>query len=661
MNIKKITIAMLGAALLAGCASLEERLASNDPEVKKDAERDLLIQQSYEFDANKRLAAVKRVTNEDVLASFAMSIPDPTSAKYQDRRPEALAALEKMADEKLLASVAAGATSGKIKAAAFDKIKTDSVRVAVKEARAKQAAAVREKMYKMIDVARDDESVRRAFNQIDFSQPGVGMGFLCSNRERSNKVIRAMRSGDRKVMARKIVAGLSDEEMLTIIAHKVQVNADYELDIALDERYANEGKSADMIAKKFVSVNFATANGTTAENEKLREAYRQRLMGMLNEITDEELVRRVLPKIDDAKGRETLFSKLSETNIVAIASDYGEKLDVCVDAARYVKNQAELVKVMRVLLYKLANEEQLKRYDGNKVKTTVAKFPKLSAEILATLMSDEKCHWKYLVDQVSSEMAYQLVAEGKVGCSSAEEAIAEKIDKESIDAKVYSKAKSLATKKSLLARMSEAEKNAVRELDGKPYALVLEKAKAAAKDTFELDGFYLGMTYDDMKVVFAHHFPDFEIVEDKDSNGAPLLFASGQRTPFCFVGKETGKVYEFNFGKKMVEKWYKYDVRNSLEWAMAFGRANNMKMELNSQTEKTSVYDSSTHRSYDAWLLQERYTHKDSKGYSLTYHGEFKINCGGPDIVAALIRGKAEKDFWHTGSDEGALKVKYAD
>lgn len=145
MNIKKITIAMLGAALLAGCASLEERLASNDPEVKKDAERDLLIQQSYEFDANKRLAAVKRVTNEDVLASFAMSIPDPKSEKYQDRRPEALAALEKVSDEKLLASVAVGATSEKIKAVAFDKIKTDSVRVAVKDTRAKRAATVREK------------------------------------------------------------------------------------------------------------------------------------------------------------------------------------------------------------------------------------------------------------------------------------------------------------------------------------------------------------------------------------------------------------------------------------------------------------------------------------------------------------------------------------
>ena len=64
---------VLCGSMLAGCASLEERLASNDPETKKSAERQLLYQQNYEFDPAKRMAAVKRVSNEEVLAAFAGS------------------------------------------------------------------------------------------------------------------------------------------------------------------------------------------------------------------------------------------------------------------------------------------------------------------------------------------------------------------------------------------------------------------------------------------------------------------------------------------------------------------------------------------------------------------------------------------------------------
>lgn len=530
-------------------------------------------------------------------------------------------------------------------------------------------------MYKIIENTHDYRIALRAIDQIDFSQSGAGMEFIyMPYGKRRNGIINAMGNADGKcgneimLITRKIVSGLTDEEMCMVMANKIRNNVWAftwgELYIALDERYAKEGKSADVIARKAVGIDSVhVADGVTNENEKLKlhDKYKQRLMGMLNEIADEKLVMRVLPKIDDAKERDILFSKLSETNIVAIATDYGEKLDVCVEAARYVKNQEDLLKAMGVILHMLANEERLKRCDENKIKATAAKFPKLSGEILATLMSNEKCDWKYLLDQVSSAMAYQLITEGKIGCLSAEEAIAEKIDKESIDVKVYSKARSLATKKSLMARMSDVQKKAVRELDEKVYALVLGKAKIAAKDTFELDGFYLGMTYDDMKVVFAHHFPNFEIVEDKDNDGDSMFRVSYQTRPFCYADAKTGKVYQFNFGKKILQKWYKYDTQTYMEWAGLYEKETKSKMVYKMLQKDTDVYDKWAQRSYRVWLHQETYAHKsNAKGYVLTYFGEPKIESLHSGIAGYVLQNEAQRAFRYASADAGTLRVAYS-
>ena len=201
----------------------------------------------------------------------------------------------------------------------------------------------------------------------------------------------------------------------------------------------------------------------------------------------------------------------------------------------------------------------------------------------------------------------------------------------------------------------------MREFDEKAYALVLEKAKATAKDTFELGGFYLGMTYDDMKVVFAHHFPDFEIVEGKDNDGDPTFRVSYQTRPFCYVNAKTGKVYQFNFGKKILQKWYKYDTQTYMEWAGLYEKETKSKMIYKMLQKDTDVYDKWSQRSYRVWLHQETYTHKNNaKGFALTYFGEPKLGSLHSGVAGSILQEAAQKDFRYSSADAGTLRVEYS-
>ena len=65
--------ATCGTVILTGCASLDDRLASNDPRVKSAAERELLQTSRATGTEADRVAAVKRITDKDYLYEIAMN------------------------------------------------------------------------------------------------------------------------------------------------------------------------------------------------------------------------------------------------------------------------------------------------------------------------------------------------------------------------------------------------------------------------------------------------------------------------------------------------------------------------------------------------------------------------------------------------------------
>lgn len=117
MKTKNINLCLLLAATVAGCMSLEERLASSDPKVRNLAEFELVQNSRKEGAEADRIAAIRRVTNQELLVQVAT-----TAREEHTTIPDGLAAIECLKSETDLAKVAKDAVSSKVRVAALKRI-----------------------------------------------------------------------------------------------------------------------------------------------------------------------------------------------------------------------------------------------------------------------------------------------------------------------------------------------------------------------------------------------------------------------------------------------------------------------------------------------------------------------------------------------------------
>ena len=116
MNAKHLmTGAIVGALALAGCMSLEERLASNDAQVRREAEYELVSQARKSGKVDECVAAVGRVSDQQLLLGVAQSSPNG----YEK---EGVAAVGKISDEANLLTISKTAKSEKVAVAAIGKL-----------------------------------------------------------------------------------------------------------------------------------------------------------------------------------------------------------------------------------------------------------------------------------------------------------------------------------------------------------------------------------------------------------------------------------------------------------------------------------------------------------------------------------------------------------
>ena len=170
------------------------------------------------------------------------------------------------------------------------------------------------------------------------------------------------------------------------------------------------------------------------------------------------------------------------------------------------------------------------------------------------------------------------------------------------------------------------------------------------------------MSFDDAKVVLAQHFPDLTLKDEIDGKGDDadhVIYLPGQKSPFCFASCKDKKVYQFNFGKKLLRKWYDFDVQTYIEWAAKYGRKTKSDMRFELLEKDTTVYEDDMSRSYKVWFHQEAYRYKNNKkGYRATYFGEereFTIEGG---IGGELIKARAASDFRYFRGDPGSLRIQ---
>ena len=245
---------------------------------------------------------------------------------------------------------------------------------------------------------------------------------------------------------------------------------------------------------------------------------------------------------------------------------------------------------------------------------------------------------------------------GKVSDEDLRLALVKNIEKGTADVKLYDGVENPVLKKAIFAKLSNDARIEINGRNRDECEKLIAKAKGKGSETFELAGFYLGMPLDDARMLVAHHFPELEITEGKNEDGEYKLDVSDQDIPFCWSDKER-KVYQFNFGKQMLKKWFKYNAARTMDWAKAFSHERNIEMKLDFLERSDDVYLPNAMlqmEPHHVSLHQEIWTYKDGmKNYRVTYFGERKFGGNGP-----MIKSAAHDKYMYISAPEGTLRAK---
>ena len=235
-------------------------------------------------------------------------------------------------------------------------------------------------------------------------------------------------------------------------------------------------------------------------------------------------------------------------------------------------------------------------------------------------------------------------------------ALVNNIEDGSADVKLYDGIANPVVRKAIFEKLSNEARVEIRSRSKAECEKLVASANDKSSGTFELAGFYLGMKISDADKLIGYYFPDF-LTEEKDDDGSKVLYVSHQKTPFCYADKN-GNVYQFNFGKKMLKKWYKYDVQTYMEWARKYSRETGIDMKFKIIDKDTTVYEMDMSRSYRVWFHQESYQYKhNTKEYRLTYFGEEKDFTFEGGIGGAIIKEMAAPRFRYVRGDPGSLRA----
>ena len=562
-------------------------------------------------------------------------------------------------------------------------------------------------LFKIIDKAYQDKVILATAARIDFSKQGIGMEILTKHENVLKKVARAepqnlqanaerdmkmkMSKGQKTQVASsgpmtfadKVFASLSENELRQALDMN---GVDYDMKEKIASKLVNDTKDANLL------MSFYDGDLRYRIKDYEREGVILKLAGMADRLNSVEMVEKILnavdphslnPYVKNYDERVKLFAKLNDDKTMEYAMKSVDKQSVRrwgtdqmyfiydgVAAANTVKDINAKVELVSAVLSKI---EEIKQSCGSSMLSWDAKEEKKAADIInrlpkfddATmeqLICKDDSSWKSFDNAVTPNVAYNVLRSGKAKSVEVEMAMIKKLSKDKLDAVVYKGARFAMTRKAIYNSMApEMKKKADAERES-AYKAIVKKAADNAKETFVLDGFYLGMDFDDMLIVFDYVFPEVQFEESIDGKGDNADYAitlAGEKMPFCYASVKDKKIYQFNFRSKVLKKWFKYDVQNYGEWASAYNREFNADFRYKMIERDTTIYEPFGSASYHVWLYQHSYQYKNNaKGYRLTYFGEqkdFSIEGG---LGGAVIKSLAAEKFRYTRDEPGTLRVK---
>lgn len=547
-------------------------------------------------------------------------------------------------------------------------------------------------LLKIIDNSRNVEVINAAIGCLDFSKKGAAYSFIIQRPRgfyRTNKDLKEQ-----------IVSKLTQEELLDMMGDlkaRGERRPPSILNLAEDDR--------DMLRNRLIAMTDSpTILWRMLEGDiyigNLRGAVERRLLSILDKVTDEQMIEKILSAhnqsgmllVDKLEQRILLIKKLPESKIVTLVlkniddhSVYAwhkgnlSDLEIGIAIAAYIKDTKSVAKIVAAVFTKIAKyRKECKeswamhwgKKDEEQAMKLIAGLPKLSDSVIAATVCLYEpvwkflnvSSWKYLIDKVTEEHAYNILVQGKAKSAILEVALVKKLSAQKVDMKVFACVKTDAGKKAVMAAMPVEVKKVAQESTAEALVAVMSKAKEARKETFEMHGFYLGMDWEDMKLVLSHHFPEYVIKEARDGDGGDadyVVYLTNQSTPFCYASAKDKKIYQFNFGKQVLKKWYKYDVQTFMEWARAYSIENKIDMRYKMLKADTDVLEFDLSRSYKVWFQQESYQYKhNTKEYRLTFFGEDKIDTYHSGLGGSVIKGRAAEAFRYLRDNPGTLRAQ---
>lgn len=317
------------------------------------------------------------------------------------------------------------------------------------------------------------------------------------------------------------------------------------------------------------------------------------------------------------------------------------------------------------ILYEIAlnEEDATKQYRGSSAgemalekisdKTTLVRIALLAKNEVVYRRAKEKVGDKKsivdgLADLLSSKKLSEKEAESHVeGLNVGEATIV-----------LYNATQGQMLKQMIFSKLCEADRKTVREGNAAKCRQMIESAKDKAKETFEMGGFYLGMDISDVDMLVGYYFPEWSTKEsiDNDEKDIRVIYVPQQSRPFCRADK-AGKVWQFNFGRNFLKKFFKYDVQDEREWVRAYSKEHGIDMKHVFLNKDTTVADLSGNfdvTTYKAWLNQDTWQWKNNaKRYRLIYFAEPEIETLHGDIV----KERASYQFRFISSDAGTLRA----
>lgn len=706
---------------MTGCVSIEDQLNSQDPNVRVQGEYRLLTNARLSGKPKEVVSAINRIQTKSLLLEIAKNAS-------QKRIGEGQAALSKLTDEKDFATLACSAEAPQIRRMAFAKVSKQETFLAIctqagdpmirkfamdklspdNLAKLPYSSALLPYWKKITDqktlakIYRDgcgtfpQEDLKAIAEKIDDEAilgemviPPPGRETAMAQRNRENEIFKL--SNEIKELRNKAEERNKD-------ANRAKKNWDLREEKRARQEAYNLLAQITQIQKRLDLMKNSPVTGLYVTNRIAQAALYGRIknadvFGRIATATDEygrplfktrEQLIPILEKMPEDKALEFALGKLKSFGIYQLGNDDLVPLEIAVSLAGVAKESKTRVRLAVEAFGRIESiKDECKKDFRYNWRDSSEKFAREYAESFS-LSEDEKAEilamgslaGRRVVEIAGEETARKALASGRSFGRELEEQLVAKIPANKIDMPLYESVKPGTAKAALYEKMPENIKDAAKASLKRSFAAVEAKAKAAAPGTFELAGFYLGMSLDDLETVLAYHFPRLEFSECRDEDGYEkekgfgkefMIVFSSKNNPFCRASAKDRKVYRIDFDKQIIANWCKYNAATPRTWAQAYGKERGIKMEYSPLSKEVTVATGNgglLDMSFSQVSLhQETWQFKDAaKEYRLTYFGKPEIFGMQGGIAGALIKGEGWEKLCREGAaPEGTFRAEIED